>query len=130
MGAFWNGMKHEVYSVICANDFSEHYQTIMQDADPIEDSQQLIIDSVKSYYNTHCKSVNNFQVSPEDIRQRLNRNSAPGGDGISVNHLLNEMCDEICSTLAKLYSAILSQGIVPDSHHTNIKENYTKPEQA
>ena len=121
MGAFWNGMKHcnskKVNSVLCASDFSEHYQTSMQDVDPIDDSQQLIIDSVKSYYNTHCKSVNNVQVSPEDIRQHLsslNRNSAPGGDGISVNHLLNGMCDEICSTLAKLYSAILSQGIVPD----------------
>jgi hypothetical protein len=122
MSGFWNAVKRKqrkrVSTTLKMDSLSHHYQKIMQDspADTLSNDQRIIADQVLSLYDMNSNHDEQCMISPckiETIIRSLKRNSAPGIDGITGEHLKFGLSPLLCSHLAALYSAIFSWSVVP-----------------
>ena len=85
------------------------------------DQQQAVTSMVKEYANIKTKQIIN--VSPmivSDLIDSLNRGCSPGIDGITSEHLTYGKSYELCQHFSRVYSLILSYGIVPEIFRTGI----------
>ncbi len=121
MTGFWNAVKRRqrkrISSTLKAQTIANFYKTIMQDSEPLTADQGNIAKHVKSLYQQHSQSHTPIQISAETVSlliQSLKRNSAPGLDGITAEHLRFGDVSVLYSHLATLYSAILTWTVVPE----------------
>ncbi len=77
----------------------------------------MVVSEVNTYYERHCHTVHDVTITPSMVQDQLkclNKNSAPGCDGVTVKHLIMGASDQLYRILSNLYSVILSWNIVPD----------------
>lgn len=110
---------HVPCSSLTANDFRVHFHRIHTDNETLSTEQQELRARVAAL-------VAQAQVNPGPIRvvsadevagliSRLNRNAAPGLDGITVEHLLYGSSRVLHESIASLLTACLTEMRVPDS---------------
>ena len=69
-----------------------------------------------SIYTTDQDAIfcrNTFQ-HPGLIYVRGFKNTSPGADGVTAEHLFYGKCDTLCNVIADLFSTLLAYSIVPD----------------
>ena len=59
-------------------------------------------------------------MTVSDLIDSLKRGCSPGIDGITSEHLAYGKSYELCQHLSRVYSLILSHGIVPEIFRTGI----------
>ena len=75
---------------------ANHYSHTMQDDGNLTAQQQVISDCVRNNYMCNEQYVSQVSVSPEKVANMidsLKRDSSPGIDGISSEHLKYGKCD-------------------------------------
>ena len=120
---FWKALKNQkkYRSPLKHQDFANHFKKISTDSGMLTDEQQKVISVVKEY--SDAKVEQPTIVSPmtvSDLIDSLNRGCSPGIDGITSEHLAYGKSYELCQHLSRVYSLILSHGIVPEIFRTGI----------
>ena len=131
MVGFWSQLKlkksRSNASSIDANGFASYYSNIMQDDKAgLTHEQQHIEQVTSSFFQTNCTSFYNQNVDVNDVKsfvKKLKKQSCPGLDGITAEHLtcagINDN-DALYVLLARLASLILSYNIVPNLFHESV----------
>ena len=132
MTCFWNGIKQlkrkRVNSSLDAQTLGDFYCSIMNDNHTsMTENQQLITDTVRHKFTEATESDDIFKDSTlvtadmvSDMISKLNKNSSPGCDGITAEHLIHGRSTMLCNLLASFYTFILSHCIVPCVFNTGI----------
>ena len=120
MKCFWNKLKKQqqvkTNSVLTADNLAAHFKTVMMDNEHLSGEHLDIknfVESCASDNKLHRAEVN---ISPSEVMsmvKSLKQGISPGCDGITTEHLLHGMCPALASTLANLYSVVLSTSTVP-----------------
>jgi len=125
--SFWNILKKSqrshIDSCLSADDFADFYSVIMADNDPLDDCQLQVkkkVEEMVQAVNTKKQRVEVSAAQVEKMIRCLKRDVAPGCDQISTEHLLHGLSLELCCVLAEVYSAMLSNGIIPTIFTTGI----------
>ena len=82
----------------------------------MSDNQAVIQDQVLSYFSECSLLSRDVNIDPQQVStliDKLNRNTSPGADGVTSEHLSFGKSDILCNTLAKLFSTLLTYSVVP-----------------
>jgi hypothetical protein len=127
MRAFWNTIKRskkqEVNSSLKSQDFADHFSEIMKDNQPLNTDQEYIKRYVQEKFSQNQNHKLKTEVTTDTVNKligSLKRNSAPGIDNITAEHMIYGKSPALYLHLASLYSAILSWSIVPGVFQTGI----------
>jgi len=122
MVGFWHKVKAKrikaTSSSLSANDFVHYYSSIMQDKgeDLSNDHKQIVLETTGYFMENKDKCFTDV-VNVDMIKvllSKLKKNSSPGCDGITVEHILYANSHLLLSHLATLCTVILSRNIVPN----------------
>ena len=96
MRGFWNSIKHRklksVPSTLTANDFVEHFKSIMQDDNNLSPIQTAIDKEVRDKYTSIANMKLDVSVSADTVHshiRELRHDASPGWDGITPAHLIH-----------------------------------------
>ena len=127
LSAFWRHVKRsrklKVTSRLTPSCFASHYGNIMTDTGELNEQQKRIAAQVDEWAEELARSRREVTVSSRQVFhaiKRLNGNCAPGMDGVTSEHLKDGISDAMCVVLARIFSLILSWGVVPSSFCTGI----------
>ena len=129
INAFWRrvnfarrGQQH-ARSELTVGDFADHFGSVNQEDDSLSPAQLLISDAVAARLSAGCNASDARVVSAEEVSvliRRLKRNTAPGIDNVTVEHLLYGESQALLTMIACLLSACLSSLTVPQTFTTGI----------
>ena len=120
MSAFWNMLKKSNFkhidSSLSPDDFAHFYSSIMQDkeadlSDIHQNIKMLVEQRAKDYKGRQPVMITSGQV--RRMIKGLKTGTAAGHDGITTEHLIHGLSDNLCNLLGDLYSTILSNQIIP-----------------
>ena len=118
--AFWNCVKisrknKAIKSNLQVDTLSSYFKGTMNKNDVLSDDQRVIEDVV-SFIDNQNNVFTDTQLTPKIVDKyikSLNRNCAPGMDGITAEHLQFGNCELLCKHLSELYNFMLSWNCVP-----------------
>ena len=127
LSAFWRHVKRsrklKVTSKLTPSRFATHYGNIMADTGQLDQEQSQIASQVDEWAEELSRTQREVTVSSRQVShaiKRLNSNCAPGMDGVTSEHLKCGITDAVCGVLARLFSLILTWGVVPSSFCTGV----------
>ena len=123
INAFWSSLKRvkrgkQPNSCLDPQSFADYLAGMMSDNAPLTVDQEEISNSVKETYLRYRGSCGSEVVGPETvskIMKQLKRNSAPGSDNITAEHLIFAKSPILCEYLSVLFTNIINWHVLPDS---------------
>ena len=124
MRAFWGRLRQlqrgDVSSGLHPNDLASYYKTVMSDnginRNDLEHAkiEQFVKDKVYELNTGHDSNITHVNTEEVYLRiKKLNKGVSAGNDGITAEHLYYGLSTALCTSLANIYSIIISKSIVP-----------------
>jgi hypothetical protein len=88
----------------------------MTDDNVLTDDQKKVSDTVKLHAQQKSGHAMDVEIDPASIMsvlKNMKQGTAPGADGVTVEHLIHGFSSELCTVLADFYSSIFSSASVP-----------------
>lgn len=117
MRGFWNKLKRchlsKINSSLIANDFADHYGTVMcGSSDNENDVSRYVLENASSKQSLEKVIITESLVYT--LISQLNKGVAPGNDGVTAEHLIHGLSSTLCKYLAEIYTLMFSYCTVPN----------------